>query len=255
MFVEDISEGASMKLDRASQHIMECQTLIGEFLSKQPYRLVRRRNPQTNEISIAVKQEIAQPWVLSLMIGDAIHNIRSALDLTMFNIISQKTNNPGILRAVQFPFSWRKESLGNTIESRRAKLAGRNVVAEIHRLKPYNGGDQTLYDIHELDVTDKHKQILAVGEVASTTLSALIGVPAGPMGDPTIVMLEGASINLGVFDPSAPFEQDCERQPAFTLRFPDTGPFGSITVQEALGTAMIKAAEVIRAIERAARQA
>lgn len=242
-----------MKLDRASEHIIHCQAMIREYLAQRPYRLMRRRNPQTGEVTLYVKQDKPTPWKLGLVIGDAIHNIRASLDVCMFNIISKQTDNPLYLRAVQFPFAWRAQGLGDAINNRRAKLAGKNVVRQIEELKPYGGGNQILYDISELDVIDKHKKIVVIGSVASARLNDLLWPMTHAHGAVTVEFLEGAELNMGVLEGPVSLQEECERQPAFSLCFPSGGPFMDTPVAEALGVAIAEANRAILAIEGAAR--
>ena len=100
-------------------------------------------------------------WLgLALVIGDAVHNLRSALDLLAFALVGDKCPTPGQRRQVQFPFSASANGLEATIKSRQISRAGEKVVREIKKLKPYPGGNETLQAIHDLDLADKHKLII-----------------------------------------------------------------------------------------------
>ena len=46
------------------------------------------------------------------------------------------------------------------------EYAGKNVVAEIKRIKPYPAGDPVLSAINSLDIADKHKLIITTASVA-----------------------------------------------------------------------------------------
>lgn len=54
-----------------------------------------------------------------------------------------------------------------TYEAERGNKVNRlrpEAIAEIDALKPYKGGNEVLWKIHELDIIDKHKVILSIAD-------------------------------------------------------------------------------------------
>src|SRR6202162_3782872 len=96
-----ISSGAMLKLERAKHHINELNGHIDSYLADNPFEFFVRDDPKTNKRTYFIKTKKAIPQVFSLLIGDAVHNLRTALDILMFSMAGDKTPKPD---AVQFPF-------------------------------------------------------------------------------------------------------------------------------------------------------
>jgi len=97
--------------------------------------------------------------------GDIIHNLRSALDHLAYQLVMVGTNDAVPLhpRRIQFPIA---ESF-SAYESRKArKVEGMRDDAKlaIDNAKPYKGGNDALWRIHELDNTDKHRSLFTVAQ-------------------------------------------------------------------------------------------
>ena len=146
-----------LKIDRAKHHVSDLSRKITAFLAQDPFELVTRGDTNTGEITHSIIEQEPIPDELSLIIGDAIHNLRCSLDMTIFAMIGEIAPKPDL---VQFPFCRRPESLDDEIKKRQIHLAGERVVDAIKALKPHPGGHGGLEAIHALDVRDKHKLIL-----------------------------------------------------------------------------------------------
>ena len=159
-------KGAKLKVERANCHIRDLNNEIVGYIKSNPYRLVVEENTDTGgyNLTMRVKEKIPCSW--PSIIGDVIHNLRSALDLMIFEIVSPHTNNTD---KIQFPFCSGVNGLEDTITNRQINFAGDKVVNIVRSLKPYPGGNDLLYAIHDLDIMDKHKGII----VAST----IMGIP------------------------------------------------------------------------------
>jgi hypothetical protein len=72
--------GPKLKIDRAKKHIQELEAAIRSFEETQPYALFADDDHRTRECvwSVALQKDI--PRVFSSIIGDAIHNLRAAID-------------------------------------------------------------------------------------------------------------------------------------------------------------------------------
>ena len=160
MTKDELLSGPLAKIERAKHHINDLNRQIEAYTSQRPLRVYRSTNGKTNKVAYVVKNKIPVPSDLALIIGDAVHNLRSALDLLAFGLVGDKCPTPGKQRQVQFPFSASEKSLESTINSRQISLAGKKVVREIKKLKPYRGGNEMLQAIHDLDLADKHKLII-----------------------------------------------------------------------------------------------
>lgn len=108
---------------------------------------------------------LAQPplwW--SAVIGDAIHNLRSSLDLLVCELVRAegkeiKTNTgfPVFKNATAFTNAFKFGTPG------QIKGAPQAAVNLIKKARPYKGGEDAFWKLHQLDNVDKHKLLVPVG--------------------------------------------------------------------------------------------
>jgi hypothetical protein len=101
--------------------------------------------------------------------GDVIHNLRSALDhlanqLVLVGLIATPLSTPlteAEWRQIEFPIC---DGIAKYKSSKAGKVKGMTPMAKeaIDRLKPYKGGNDALWRIHELDNIDKHRTLFTV---------------------------------------------------------------------------------------------
>lgn len=237
---ESLVADAKLKLDRAQHHINCLNREINAFLAEKPFTLVSIVNENPLEVAYTVKEHKTIPDVIPLTLGDAIHNMRSALDIVIFAMIGDKAQRPW---NVQFPFARSAEGLESTIRSREIQLASEQVVQLIKRSEPHLGGDDGLYGLYELDVRDKHKLVLTVGKSAHITGAQFRRlVPSIQARDnQTISLQAGATIKV-VFDSATRLdrrrfrrqhplpENEIQPQPAFQICFGEGQPFSGHAV-------------------------
>src|SRR5690348_16101577 len=109
------------KIKRAKHHIDDLNQRISIFMAEKPYRLMIRHDFDAGHQTVFTEEKASIPEDFPLIIGDAIHNLRSALDLLMFSMIGNKVANPDI---PQFPIGRSEHSFIGAMKSRQVKLAG-----------------------------------------------------------------------------------------------------------------------------------
>jgi hypothetical protein len=143
--------GPRLKVKRAKRHISDLNDEISAFLKRDSYRIVLENNAETGKLSwiVRITEELSDQ--APLIIGDAIHNLRTALDLLACDLVRL---NGGNIKKVYFPFASEGDNLNKRIKERKIHRAGPDIVQIIKCLKPYKGGDNALWAIHDLDITD-----------------------------------------------------------------------------------------------------
>src|SRR4051812_39001560 len=68
------------KIKRAKKHIFDLEARIRAFFELHPYKIGTKRNQQTRQLIYYLSEVTATPVSFSLIAGDAIQNLRSALD-------------------------------------------------------------------------------------------------------------------------------------------------------------------------------
>lgn len=150
-----------LKIDRANSHIQELKRMVSTFLDSNPYRLFIKEDELQNVIGFEITETL--PAHVPLIIGDAVHNLRSSLDFLACSLVERagkSTNN------VYFPFAKSQTELSTAIRNRNIYKAGQDVVQIIRdEIRPYKTGNHALWALHKLDVIDKHKLIIPLIDI------------------------------------------------------------------------------------------
>ncbi len=176
-------EASKLKLERSAEHLQELERSAATYLSEKPCAIVVEQFPgmeamKTQSWNAQIRKPV--PMKLAALVGDVIHNLRSALDLLVCDLV--KINGQNVAN-VYFPFCPSEKHLSDAIRDRKIFRAGSDVVRLIESMKPYKGGNIALRAIHDLDVTDKHQALLPVlsgvslplGQIFKTNLPPNVG--------------------------------------------------------------------------------
>jgi hypothetical protein len=148
---------AQLKIDRANHHISDVDARINIFLEANPCALRPQYNPKTAFTEYMVEDVTEVDPSISLVIGDAVHNLRAALDHLVVALV--KDAGSSLTKSTYFPIS---DSLGKYTTTAPGQVKGISVPDEkrIDSLQPYLGGDDRFWWLHRMDITDKHNLIL-----------------------------------------------------------------------------------------------
>jgi len=149
-----IFEAPKLKIKRAKKHIGELQCEVTQFIARNPYRVVVEQDRKTLNDLFVIRIQDPIPGDFAAIIGDAIHNLRAALDLLACDLVRV---NGGDVEDVYFPFCRNGNEFENVVAQRHIDRASPDIVDMFRSLEPYNGGNDALRSIHDLDISDKHK--------------------------------------------------------------------------------------------------
>jgi hypothetical protein len=76
-----------LKVERAKKHIRELQHERDSFLQKKPYVISTKRDQQTRQLIYYVESVQELPPDLSLIAGDVLQDLRSALDHLAYQLV------------------------------------------------------------------------------------------------------------------------------------------------------------------------
>lgn len=159
-------EAARTKLSRAGFHIDDLENQIQVFFAREnayvAFEMAEDYTRATGfETSAFVyRQKTPIPPVWSAIVGDAIHNMRSALDLIASDLHGVTGGRPEDTAHVYYPFCKDQSALHQTIRSRRLSGIGRDFIKFIEQTAPYKGGNNGLRALHDLDILDKHQRLV-----------------------------------------------------------------------------------------------
>jgi hypothetical protein len=177
------------KIQRARKHLAELESEVGNFVASRPVKFNVETIENSGGRSFNFHMHMAPVSEnVGAIVGDVIHNLRAALDLTATEMVRK---GGGDDKGVCFPFCESAEDLDGTIKKRNFDKAGAEAVALLQTLKPYRNGNAALRVIHDLDILDKHRALIPTAMSAASPVvrmwdddgtinPQIIGDPAAP---------------------------------------------------------------------------
>lgn len=149
-----------IKVERAKQHFRDLEGIVLASRDKYLNVGIGEDHPQPSHM----ERLPVYPFEILSTAGDVIHSLRSALDHLAYQLAIVGNGKPPSRRV---EFSIAKDA--DTYEREKArKVEGirPEAVEAIDRLKPYKGGNDALWRIHELDNIDKHRFVFVIAKDA-----------------------------------------------------------------------------------------
>ena len=174
-----IFSSAHLKLRRARDLIDELDTLLAKRLADNPVQSEFVEGSGGDGWSPTTKVVFPPPPEMTpAIIGDIIHNIRTSLD-HMASEMARLKGRPD--KHVYFPFGEDANGLERMIEDKNFTYCGADAVDLLRTLKPYRQGNVELRAIHDLDVLDKHRELLPEPGILPGGVKSF--EPTGPLVD------------------------------------------------------------------------
>jgi hypothetical protein len=154
-------DGARAKLTRAEGLINELELAHNEFMARRPYALDEALDPETSEwvVRLRVREEPPLQW--SVVIGDAIHNLRSALDHLAWQLVLLNGAEPSV--RTQFPIYDDEAAFGTDHARRLYEGMSEADIETIRSVQPFRqpAGEELhfLKVLQELSNIDKHRVV------------------------------------------------------------------------------------------------
>jgi hypothetical protein len=146
------------KVERAQEHLIALDAATGEFFEVDPYEIVGKFDPDTSEYLFRVKVLREPPLRLGVILGDFIHDLRSALDHLVWQLVLLDEGSPN--RSTCFPVASSRAQFDRMAEKALRGLIPKHV-AGIEALQPYHAQDRQgvhlLKLLPRLSNTDKHQ--------------------------------------------------------------------------------------------------
>lgn len=150
--------GSKRKVQRAHEHISNLDAKIREFMAGEPYTTIRDVDDDGLHEAIKIRLNRDIPEDFPELAGDALNNLRSALDLLACDLAID--NGHTDTKGVYFPFARdAKEFELPAIHRKIQKLSPADQLT-ICGLNPYEGGDRFLWRLNGLRNLDIHSGLL-----------------------------------------------------------------------------------------------
>jgi len=163
----DPLSGVEAKRARATDHLNTLFDATREFIESEPYVVTEKFDAERNRFIYNVAARRDPPESIGVILGDVVHNLRSALDHLVWQLVLLYGNHPG--RWNQFPiYSGRQDFLTDVVHAERGPLHGipqdSKAWTLIEQAQPYRRGKgrktHALAVLRELSNEDKHRVVL-----------------------------------------------------------------------------------------------
>jgi hypothetical protein len=150
-----------VKIDRAKKHLRDLEFAKEKFINSNPFTPGFRpdEKPGHEGLNLWFMSHIeAIPEEVSASAGDAIHNVRSALDHLICQLVYSEGNT--ISNQTAFPI-FKSDQIDEATLQRRLAGTSHQAKDKIRSLEPYKDGlGHHLWVLHELDIADKHHGLI-----------------------------------------------------------------------------------------------
>lgn len=157
-----IPRSVFLKLNRAYEHLLTIDNEIAGYLDREPYKIVRNVQPSDPNLVLIEFHVVSEPDErIGVILGDCIHNLRSALDHLTCCLVEK--NGGTITTTTQFPILNVRPTnkTGQLLGPNIGGGVAPNVLTVIDLLQPYIRGNDAprhpLSILRSLSNADKHR--------------------------------------------------------------------------------------------------
>jgi hypothetical protein len=152
-----------LKIDRANKHIAELEGVILSLEDTYSSTVERDDNVGYQKLIHTFPEVETSLAKLSLIVGDAIHNLHAALDFAYNRTLNQLAPS-AVSGYAKFPVYPTREQLERVLKGRKIDtLCPPLFKVIVSEIQPYERGQAgVVYALHKLDISDKHLLLLGL---------------------------------------------------------------------------------------------
>lgn len=239
-----VFKSAKLKVQWADQHITKLNAVLDRFLASDFYSFSLQDDPEAGH---QFAQVSAEPiWAdIPLILGDAIHSLRSSLDHVATAIIGFDDRN------AYFPFHGEVTQFVTCAKVAAIEKAspglGRYIVDEI---RPYTAGNYPLWALNKLDVIDKHKLIIPALGLTTVTIPCLYDEVSRNRFENTTCHVRAGEAFRPLGYAAGKLQLEGKVKASFAVTFPQGGVFENQPIIPTLMQLHQIVSETIESIER-----
>ena len=165
--MRDWESSGGVKIKRAKKHLRDLKAGLDDFVARDPYGVVTKVDEEARIAHYYARVSEQPDPDLGAIIGDALHNLRSALDIMwrqVWHPEARASTHTEEFRIFDSSDDFKaRYSLAKLPKQARKKSA----VLLLHEIKPYKGGNDLLWMLNEANAVDKHRLLIpAIGFLA-----------------------------------------------------------------------------------------
>lgn len=153
-----------IKINRADKHIADFYALL-EALNRTDESCIVLDMESEPGFKLLRFKSIKELPDLSGVIGDAVHNLMSALDALAVALVIEANIEPvteAVMSETYFPIDW-DSSFSRERFTKFFRRVGPDIEKLIKAMQPYRGGlHDNLFQLYRMDIFDKHRAIIPV---------------------------------------------------------------------------------------------
>ncbi|HET9401112.1 MAG TPA: hypothetical protein VFO34_09185 [Candidatus Acidoferrales bacterium] len=162
-------EGSWPKVKRAKEHISDLHQMLIAFAASEFYtaRIEHDAERRINTLCFDIDNSKFPTEDSSLLIGDAVQNLRGALDHLWYQVVLACGGTP--TNWTRFPFDDSRDALSARLKEALEKQRITLPVVELmlSSIVPYKNGNPTLCGLNELGIMDRHQMFVPVLKMMS----------------------------------------------------------------------------------------
>jgi hypothetical protein len=169
------SPASRRKVERAMEHVQDLNKLLKVFAESDFYSVSVKEHRGSNRILFDIDKSGFDMTRCALIIGDALHNLKSSLDILYYQAFETAAIGSADHRT-RFPIRDEREELIAAIDGglKKKGLAEDSRIALIvdvllDIVKPYKAGNLPLWSLHELNILDKHQLLIPMFDMMRFT--------------------------------------------------------------------------------------
>jgi hypothetical protein len=170
--------GARAKLARAKEHFTVLEKRIQEFLATDPYRVVITADPAKGIYLVKIHEPKPLPAEeFSVIIGDCVHNMRSALDFVAWELAGSRPKDTQTMFPIFIDPGGFKKSRGRRLGN--VSVEAQNVIESMQPYRLSEPKQTALWAIETLDAADKHRLLTVTTAIQDEVEISFVGIPKG----------------------------------------------------------------------------
>jgi hypothetical protein len=154
-----------VKVKRAKKHLVELETAAEPYRDSYTHVGVSKNYSEVSQFPPKLRKLPVVSFEMLAIAGDVLHNLRSSLDHVIYHLAlvrNPKTSRED-LRDISFPISKDFHAYKSGACRKVKRLVEPRAIQFIDTLKPYKGGNDALWRLHELNNIDKHRRLIPSG--------------------------------------------------------------------------------------------
>src|ERR1017187_8784578 len=153
-------ESVLAKYDRSQKHVNDLMGAVDAFRYANRDHVDIQTNEQTGDVTYYLRTVPIVPNEIALILGDAVHNLRSTLDYLICALVL--TAGGPDCEHTGFPI-FESAKFYHDTSAVKVKGVGKFCKEKLDLVQPYRGGSgHILWQLHRLDIMDKHRLLPAI---------------------------------------------------------------------------------------------